>query len=134
MPQWNTVKQGNARVTDGEMTFWADFPAGTSAAEVLDAYLDTADYSGATERFTVVAEIDGQTWSRSVAANIEAVIDALQTDGYTTWPRETYIGLLAESASDERTIRHIDRLLKPLGWHCSATGTALRCDPSFFVT
>lgn len=131
MPEWNTVKQGNACVTDGEMTFWADFPTGTSAAEVLDAYLDTADYSGATERFTVVAEIDGQTWSRSVAASIEAVNDALQIGGYGTWPRKNHILMLAESASDERTIRRIDQLLKPLGWHCSAAGNVLRCDPSF---
>jgi len=59
MVKWNQIKDGNARVSDGAEGYWASFPAGTSARTVLDEYLSTADYSGATGTFTVRAEIDG---------------------------------------------------------------------------
>ena len=62
-PKWNQQQQGNAWVTDGQEGFWATFPKGTSAKEVLDSYMDTADYSGATGTFTVRAEIDGDVAS-----------------------------------------------------------------------
>ena len=61
--RWNQVQRGNAHVTDGAEGFWADFPPGTSAQAVLDAYLATADYSAATGSFTVTAEIDGNVAS-----------------------------------------------------------------------
>jgi len=60
MATWNQTQQGNAWVSDGAEGYWAEFPAGTSARQVLDAYMATADYSGATATFTVRAEIDGQ--------------------------------------------------------------------------
>jgi len=56
---WNQVRRGTAWVSDGAEGFWADFPAGTSAEDVLAEYLSTADYSGATGTFIVRAEIGG---------------------------------------------------------------------------
>lgn len=64
--RWNQAAIGNAHVSDGQEGFWARFPRGTSAREVLDLYLDTADYSGATGHFTVRAEIGGQVASARV--------------------------------------------------------------------
>lgn len=59
MNKWNQVQDGNAHVSDGAEGFWAEFPAGTTAQAVLDDYMSTADYSGATGTFRVTAEIDG---------------------------------------------------------------------------
>lgn len=59
MIKWNEIGQGNAHVSDGCMGFWAEFPAGTSAREVLAEYMLTANYTGATGTFVVRAEIDG---------------------------------------------------------------------------
>jgi hypothetical protein len=64
--KWNQVGDGNAHVSDGVMTFWATFPRGTSAKAVLEAYMSTADYSGSTKPFRVVAEIDGHMASTRV--------------------------------------------------------------------
>ena len=64
--KWNQTKDGNAHVTDGAEGYWATFPVGTSAKEVLDIFLDTADYTGATGKFTVEAEIGGQLASVQV--------------------------------------------------------------------
>jgi hypothetical protein len=66
MAKWNQVQQGNAHVSDGQEGFWAQFPVGTSAEDVLADYLDGADYSAATGEFTVQAEIDGHTASCQV--------------------------------------------------------------------
>ena len=61
---WSEINGGqNAHVSDGCMGYWADFPSGTSAADVLEAYMATADYSGATADVTVTATIDGETAS-----------------------------------------------------------------------
>jgi len=57
MTTWNQAMQGNAHVSDGAEGYWAEFPEGTSAQAVLDDYMSTADYSGATQAFDVVAEI-----------------------------------------------------------------------------
>jgi hypothetical protein len=61
--RWNQAQRGNAHVSDGAEGFWADFPPGTSAQKVLDTYMATADYSGATGPFVVRAEIDGDVAS-----------------------------------------------------------------------
>ena len=61
--RWNEVCEGNAHVSDDCVGSWATFPAGTSAQEVLDEYMSTADYSGATGSFVVTATIDGDTAS-----------------------------------------------------------------------
>lgn len=63
MNKWNEAGRGNARVSDGCMGFWADFPVGTSARAVLYDYMSTADYSAAMVSFTVEAEIDGDVAS-----------------------------------------------------------------------
>ncbi len=80
MTKWNQEMQGNAHVSDGAEGYWAEFgappyeeglsdgaegywaefPEGTSAQAVLDDYMSTADYSGATKAFVVTAEIGGQ--------------------------------------------------------------------------
>lgn len=52
MIRWNQVQDGNAHVSDGQEGYWAHFPDGTSAKEVLAAYLATADYSAATAEST----------------------------------------------------------------------------------
>lgn len=57
--KWNQNKDGNAWVSDGAEGYWAHFPPGTSAKEVLDVFMETADYSNSTITFTVRAEIDG---------------------------------------------------------------------------
>lgn len=57
---WNEIGEGNAHVGDGCVGSWATFPEGTTAQAVLDDYMSTADYDGATGEFTVTAEIDGQ--------------------------------------------------------------------------
>ena len=36
--KWNQTKDGNAHVTDGAEGYWATFPVGTSAKEVLDIF------------------------------------------------------------------------------------------------
>jgi hypothetical protein len=59
MTTWNQVQNGNAHVSDGVMGFWASFLPGTTAQEVLDNYMSTADYSAATCDFTVTATIEG---------------------------------------------------------------------------
>jgi hypothetical protein len=59
-PIWNQTRHGNAHVSDGQEGFWASFPKGTSAQAVLDEYMSTADYTGATGTFTVEAEIEGR--------------------------------------------------------------------------
>jgi len=61
--KWNQQKIGNAWVTDGAEGFWAQFPRGTSAQTVLNVYLSTADYSGATGTFDVTAHINGDVAS-----------------------------------------------------------------------
>ena len=63
---WNQVQQGNAHVSDGQEGFWSEFPAGTSAQAVLDEYMSTADYTGATGTFTVTARISGNLASVDV--------------------------------------------------------------------
>jgi hypothetical protein len=63
MTAWNQTQQGNAHVEDGAEGFWASFPEGTTAQAVLDEYMSTADYSGATGSFVVRAEIGGATAS-----------------------------------------------------------------------
>ena len=72
--KWNQTKDGNAHVTDGAEGYWATFPVGTSAKEVLDIFLDTADYTGATGKFTVEAEIGGEG---DINAQFQAVQDSL---------------------------------------------------------
>jgi len=71
--RWNQVKDGNAHVSDGAEGFWATFPAGTSAQTVLDEYMSTADYSAATAKFSVTAEIEGNTASCTVGPGGEVV-------------------------------------------------------------
>jgi hypothetical protein len=56
---WNQVGRGNAHVSDAQEGFWAKFPAGTSAQDVLDTYLSTANYVGSTKAFRVTAGIGG---------------------------------------------------------------------------
>lgn len=71
--RWNQTKQGNAHVSDGAEGFWATFPDGTSARQVLDEYMSTADYSGATGMFTVTAEINGELCSCRVGPGGEVI-------------------------------------------------------------
>ncbi|MGA7122344.1 MAG: hypothetical protein WBY94_19735 [Polyangiaceae bacterium] len=66
--KWNETQDGNAHVSDGAVGFWANFPPGTSAKAVLDEYMSTADYDGATAEFVVTAEIDGQIATTTVKA------------------------------------------------------------------
>lgn len=71
--KWNQQQQGNAHVSDGQEGYWATFPRGTSAQRVLDVYMATADYSGATGTFTVTAEIEGRMASVRVGPGGEVV-------------------------------------------------------------
>jgi len=59
MADWNQNQDGNAWVNDGAEGYWAHFPAGTTAQDVLDDFMSTADYSAATGTFAVRAEISG---------------------------------------------------------------------------
>lgn len=69
--EWNQAKRGNVRVTDGsDVGNWATFPATVTAREALDAYLATADYSGATSRVTVTAEILSGEYAGDVATMV----------------------------------------------------------------
>jgi len=71
--KWNQQQEGNAHVSDGQEGYWATFPRGTSAQRVLDTYMATADYSGATGTFTVTATIDGDMASVRVGPGGEIV-------------------------------------------------------------
>ena len=64
--EWNEIGEGNAHVSDGACGFWATFRRGTTARDVLEAYLATADYESATGQFRVVATIGEDTASAAV--------------------------------------------------------------------
>lgn len=68
MAKWNQSQVGNAHVSDGCMGYWAEYPVGTAAIDVLNDFLSTADYSASTADFVVRAEIDGNVSSRTVRA------------------------------------------------------------------
>ncbi len=54
---WNQSGEGNVHVSDGQEGYWATMPEGTTAVQALAEFLRTADYSAATESFTVTAKI-----------------------------------------------------------------------------
>lgn len=64
---WRTTPCGNVHVTDGsDVGNWAQLSESVTAEEALEAYLATADYSGATSPVTVTATVlsgmhEGQT-------------------------------------------------------------------------
>lgn len=95
--EWNQVRRGNAWVTDGAEGFWAQFPAGTSAQEVLDEYLATADYSGATSTFTVRAEIAGNVASVRVGPGGEVLREARRGAARRTAPLRRFAPPRAEA-------------------------------------
>lgn len=66
---WRQTRSGNVHVTDGsDVGNWAEFPAGVTAQEALDAYLATADYSDATAPVTVTAEVLSGTHEGQIAS------------------------------------------------------------------
>lgn len=70
---WEQVPGGNAHVADGCMGFWAEFPRGSTARQVLEEYMATADYTSATEEFEVTAEINGEICSCKVGPGGERI-------------------------------------------------------------
>jgi hypothetical protein len=85
MNRWNEAGRGNAHVSDGCIGYWSEFQEGTTAQMVLDDFMSTADYSGATGTFVVEAEIDGQLASVCVGPGGEvqscATISGVDADG-----------------------------------------------------